>query len=100
MTQLVDQATQGTNTSKFLKPTRDVGTITNFNRKFIVTQDWFFSKLYRQLIQKYFDRQDVPIPAKVLSRFNKYHRTETFREFDEPVKKKADEGTQTEAENP
>lgn len=43
----VDVTHAGTSTSRFLKEKRDVGTITSQNRRFIVTQDWFFSKLFK-----------------------------------------------------
>lgn len=49
---------------------------------------------------RFYKKLDKPLPPRVTARIAKYHSTETFRDVDEPLSKKADEGTQTTEENP
>ena len=39
---------------KFLKETKEVGVITDFNRKLLVSQDWFYSQLFRDLLSTFY----------------------------------------------
>ena len=36
------------------KETKDMGTMMEPNRRLLVSQDWFFSILYRQLLRKFY----------------------------------------------
>ena len=72
--------------TNFLKETKDAGVGTDFNRKLLVTQDWFYSKIYRRLLRKYYESLGKSVPEEIETLF-KYHdqiTTASFRGFDEP----------------
>lgn len=51
-----DQGTQGPPMPKFLKEMKDAGCTTDFNRKLICSQDWFFSSLYRDMLRNFYKK--------------------------------------------
>ena len=42
-----------------LKEKKDVGVVTEFHRRLLSTQDWFYSKLYRDMATTYYERSSI-----------------------------------------
>ena len=62
--------TQGPIEPKFLKEMRDVGVVTDFNRRLLVSQDWFYSQLYRDMLRAFYTKAGEQVPESILSRFS------------------------------
>lgn len=95
-----DASTQGPIQRKFLKETREIGIVTDFNKKFLVSQDWFFSQLYRDMLRDFFKKQGKQLPEGIAIRFRRHDTKGNYMNFDEAVKQKEDQTTQTQMENP
>ena len=55
--------------SKFLKTMRNVGVMTDFNRRMLVSRDWFFSNMYRDMLKEFFAKKGEDLPEAIASRF-------------------------------
>ena len=86
-----DGSTQHPNHIKtnFLTNTKDIAVGTDFNRKLLVTQDWFYSQLYRNLLRQFYKKlgQSVPEEIETLLRHHDAVTQASFRGFDEPWNK-------------
>ena len=91
-----DACTQGPITTSFFKEMKDVGMTTDFNRKLLVSQDWFYSHLYRDMLRVFYKKQGKTVPEFILKRFKRHDIKGNFKEFDDPS---MDMTTQTQ-ENP
>lgn len=49
-----DAGTQGPIRTNYLKEKKDVGIVTDMNRKLLVSQDWFYSQLYRDMLRAFY----------------------------------------------
>ena len=78
---------------------KDAGVVTDFNRKLLCSQDWFFSQLYRDMLRAFFSKQGQVVPEGIIHRFNRHDLKGNFKELDDPLSKRADMTTQTQ-ENP
>ena len=94
-----DQGTQGPMVPRFFKQMKDQGVTTDLNRKLLCTQDWFYSKLYRDMLRAYFKKQGKQLPDSIAKRFSNYDQKGNFKEFDDPLSRRQDMTTQT-CENP
>ena len=61
---------------------------TDFNRKLLVTQDWFYSKIYRKLVRQFYQNLGMFVPEEIETLFKHHDQiaVATFRGFDEPWK--------------
>ena len=81
--------------------------VTDFNRRLLVTQDWFYSELYRELLREFHDKQaaqsteddkkkEVEKSLEEIALRWKIHDIKgNFKDMDEPLKDKPEAGTQT-----
>ena len=65
---------------------KDVGTVTEPNRRLLTSQDWFFSHLFRETVQKYFEKIGESVPEAILERFKKHDKKNKYRGFDDSTK--------------
>ena len=73
--------------------------MTDFNRKLLVSQDWFYSRLYRDMLANFYKKQGKEVPEAITARYQRHDVKGNYRGIEEPNKDKVDEGTQTQ-ENP
>ena len=71
------------------KETKDMGTMMEPNRRLLVSQDWFFSILYRQLLKKFYANQNSEVPEALLNRFKRHDEKNEFKPF-EDLRKSSD----------
>lgn len=43
--------------------------VTDMNRKLLVSQDWFYSQLYRDMLRAFYTKAGKKVPETILSRF-------------------------------
>jgi len=58
------------------------------NRNLLVSRDWFFSHLFRDLIRA---KLGSRVPEGVLDRFISHDTKGNYREFDDPFRRKEDQ---------
>ena len=80
-----DQGTQGPINVGFFKEMKDAGMTTDFNRKLLVSQDWFYSQLYRDMLRVVYKKQGKPVPDYILKRFARHDLKGNFKDFDGPL---------------
>ena len=73
--------------------------MTDFNRKLLVSQDWFYSQLYRDMLRAFYRKQGKEVPEYILVRYRRHDSKGNYRGIQEPNKDVVDQTTQTQ-ENP
>ena len=63
---------------KFFKETKEVACLTDFNRKLICPQDWFYSTLYREMLVTMYKKLKQEVPDAIMTRFEKYDKKSVF----------------------
>ena len=53
------------------------------NRRFLVSQDWFFSQLFRELLLQFYSKAGADAPQETLNRFIVHDSRNNYREFNE-----------------
>ena len=85
--------------NRFTKETRDVGIMADFNSKLIVSQDWFYSQLFRDMIRSFYRNKGIDVPEEILKRFRRHDESGQFCIVDDPNEDKSKVNEQ-EQENP
>ena len=69
-----------------MKETKEVGVVTDFNRKLLVSQDWFYSELYRNMLEAFYKRQGKSVPDEILIRFARHDKRGNYKSIEGPLK--------------
>ena len=83
------------NKPKLIKEMKDAACLTDFNRKLICPQDWFYSTLYRELLITFYKKLKLEVPEAIMTRFFKYDKKSNFIEIEDSIQPNPNE-----SENP
>lgn len=68
---------------KLIKEMKDVSLTADFNRDLIATRDWFFSKLFRDMITDHYKKVGLPLPDAIARRYRIFDQQSTFTGVDD-----------------
>ncbi len=78
-----DASCQGPIRPKFLPKMKDIGVVTDFNRKFLASQDWFYSQIFRDMLGEFYKNQGKKLPEGIAIRFRRHDGRGNYMSFDE-----------------
>jgi hypothetical protein len=80
----VNTKTEKTGGALFKGETKNAGTCTDFTRKHLAPQDWFYSALSRRLIRRHFIANQMHMDKELNGEFINHDCENFYRDIDEP----------------
>jgi hypothetical protein len=65
------------------KPSVDKGTGTDFSRKLLAPRDWFYSNLFRELLERFCDKGKCPVDGVVQKYWREHDIEYCYRDINE-----------------